>query len=230
MLYLTYGTHSLASVGRRPEGFVDPELGAGDPCGAWLARAAALEAASIPAFARLASELGAHGAPRELVDRARAAMADEARHFRVTRQLARARGAEVVRPRPITGSVRPLAEMAMENIVEGCVNETFAAMLALWQANHAGDGDVRAAMATIAEDETRHAQLSWDVTDFLLPRLAPEELKVVAAAFADAAAALRKAAREPVDAALVDRLGLPDTLAMQALAGGLMESLGAGAA
>src|SRR5262249_9497338 len=47
--------------GRRPEGYVP--VGRARGAGAWLAAAAALEAASVAAFERLAHELVAHRAP-----------------------------------------------------------------------------------------------------------------------------------------------------------------------
>jgi hypothetical protein len=226
VLYVTYNVSAVHGVpGRRPAGFDCPALPEGDVCGAWLARAAALEAASIPAFAQMARELEAHGAPAALVARARAAMADEARHFRITRQLARAYGSEVERPRPAPVAVRSVVDMAIENIAEGCVNETFAALLALWQSTHASDERVRMAMAGIAEDEIRHAQLSWDVADFLMPRLRAAEARAVAATFVEATGALALAATSAVDPALVAQLGLPDGPATAELAAGLRASL-----
>jgi len=60
--------------GRRPEGLLPSDaLMSEDPVGRHFAEAARLEAASIPAFHRLARELTVHGAPRSLVERARAA-------------------------------------------------------------------------------------------------------------------------------------------------------------
>ena len=53
--------------------------------------------------------------------------------------------------------MRELEAIAIENAVEGCVRESFGALLATWQAKTAGDARVRAAMKRIARDETRHA-------------------------------------------------------------------------
>jgi hypothetical protein len=157
-------TYATAVCGRRPEG-LGPCLGApaATPLGALLARAAELEAASIPAFARLAAELAHHGAPADLVAGARAALGDEVRHWKQTRALAVAHGG---RPRPRKMGplpVRPLLEVAVENAIEGCVRETYGAAVALWQSQRASDAGVKHLMAAIAPDELGHAELAWQV-------------------------------------------------------------------
>jgi hypothetical protein len=58
-----------------------------------------------------------------------------------------------------------------ENAVEGCVRETFGALLAMHQRARAKDPGVRRAMATIALDETHHAELAWAIHRWALPRL-----------------------------------------------------------
>jgi len=63
--------------------------------------------------------------------------------------------------------VRDLEEIALENAVEGCVRETFAGVAATYKAAHAGDAGIAAAMRIIAQDETRHAALAWDVAAWL---------------------------------------------------------------
>ena len=55
----------------------------------------------------------------------------------------------------------------MENAVEGCVHEAFAAAVALRQAARAEDPAVRDAMRAIASDEVAHAQLAWDVAAWI---------------------------------------------------------------
>jgi hypothetical protein len=68
-------------------------------------------------------------------------------------------------------AVRSLGRLAMENAVEGCVRETYGALLACWQAQSAGDADFRTAMVRIAEDEARHAELAWAIARWAEPRL-----------------------------------------------------------
>jgi hypothetical protein len=99
--------------------------------------------------------------------------------------------------------------MALENAIEGVVRETFGAAVALWQARHARDADVRRAMRGIAEDECRHAQLSWRVADWLDRRLNESERTRVSRAVRDAVAALRAESARGPEGALADVAGLP---------------------
>jgi hypothetical protein len=79
----------------------------------------------------------------------------------VMKKLARRAGGHVPGVQVQALHVRSLEEMALENVVEGCVRETFGAVVAMIQAERAGDARVRRAMRRIARDETRHAELSW---------------------------------------------------------------------
>jgi hypothetical protein len=58
---------------------------------------------------------------------------------------------------------RSLEAMAIENAVEGCVNETFGALLMTWQAQHAASKDLRDTFTKIARDEIGHAALSREL-------------------------------------------------------------------
>jgi hypothetical protein len=160
-------------VGRRPKGLCATRFErAKGALGDYLARAAHLEAASVLAFHALGDELRAHGAPRALVEMAERSARDEVSHARVTERLARRHGGATRKPRTAgKKSVRALEAIARENAVEGCVRETFGAMVATWQAAHAGDLELRAAMKKIAVDETRHAALAWETAKWLDARL-----------------------------------------------------------
>src|SRR6185312_780824 len=109
-------------TGRLPAALRDDFAGAASPnvVGDWVARAAYLEAAAVDAFAILAAELRAHGAPRALVRSAERAGADEVRHAREMGALARAFGSEPAVPRVDRREVRALVQIARENAVEGC--------------------------------------------------------------------------------------------------------------
>jgi hypothetical protein len=204
--------------GRRPAGLAPTRAPAGrTDVGAWLARAATLEAASVPAFQRLARELAAHGAPARLIAAARGAAREEARHFALMRRLARAHGSEPRRPRVRALPVRPLLALARENAREGCVRETFGAMVAAHQATHARDAAVRGAMAAIAVDEARHAQLAWEVDAWARATLPRDEARAVARARRTAATRLlRDLDREDLPHHLAQTLGLPEPLAAKA--------------
>lgn len=188
--------------------------------GEYLAHAAHLEEASVVAFERIARELAALGAPAELVSRARHAAIDEIEHARILGELARAHGAE-----PLPFASRPYAlrsafELALDNAVEGCVNETYGALVLHVQALQAEDAVTRAAFTSVAEDEATHAELSADMAAWLDTRLSRAERAAVRAATMTASAQLDT--RPPIDdEAELRRLGLPDPATSRALHAGL---------
>jgi hypothetical protein len=184
VVYTEYNGGSDCPVeGRRPAGLAPPRHGpSASAAGAWLAHAAWLEAASVHAFAQLARELADHGAPRGLVRGAEAAACDEVRHTALVTRLALRYGA-----RPPTAVVapyapRPLADLAIENAAEGCVRETWGAVVALWQAHTARDPVARVTFRTIARDEAKHAALAWAIDRWIRPRLDAAEAARVDAA------------------------------------------------
>jgi hypothetical protein len=135
-----------------------------DSVGAYFAALAHDEATAVEAFTRLATELRRAGAPPDLISRAEAAAADERLHTALMRAHALgAGGAPVAAPARRSYPARPLAAMLRENAREGCVNETFAALIAAHQADAATDPDARATFARIASDERAHAELAWDL-------------------------------------------------------------------
>jgi len=201
------GGPSCPVDGRRPSGLVNPtRLAARDAAGAWLAQAAWMEAASVYAFLHLAGELQSYGAPRALVKLALAAAKDEVRHTTMVTQLAARYGAvpphvDVTLPGP-----RSLEALAIENAAEGCVRETWGAVIALWQAQRSPDPEVRATFAAIAKDEIRHAALAWEVDAWVQPLLDD-------AGRARVLAAREQAARELFDGGEIEALvafGLPN--------------------
>jgi hypothetical protein len=202
-------------TGRRPASLQCASVRArGTAAGRWLAGAAALEAASVPAFRHLARELAAHGAPAHLIAAARAAVADEARHYALMARAARLRGAEPRRPRVGPMAVRPLLEVARENAREGCVRETFGAMTAVFQARHAPDAELRVAMASIARDETRHARLAWEVDAWARAALPRNDARAVdEARRAEGAKLVAEIGRAEVPPAVARTLGLPSAVA-----------------
>ncbi|MBX3191091.1 MAG: hypothetical protein KF819_29105 [Labilithrix sp.] len=205
--------------GRRPEGYVDPPLV--PTIAGWLAHAADLERVSIDAFRILQRELVHHGAPADLVARAAEAEADEVRHARVLATLARREGATLSAAPVQHGGVRALVDIALENAIEGCVRETYGALVAGWQADHARRIDVRRVMKSVYRDETAHAALAWDVHAWILERLSAEERARVERAMRDALDELAIAASLPTAPDLVSALGLPPAKEAGRLAAGL---------
>lgn len=192
-------------AGRRPAGFVEPPSIAS--AAGWLSVVATLEAASVIAFARLTRLLEQHGAPRWAVAGARRAISDEIVHASLVSDLARRAGATVnppvIEPRPES----TILELALENVVEGEVGETFGAFLATCQARHAEDPIVRSTFARIAHDEANHALLAHRLAPWIAARLDTRERLRVDEMRADA---IREAPEIPMPPADRAWLGLPD--------------------
>ena len=218
---------NYCSIGRRPATLVTPgDPGAealldatpGHEVGCFFAGVAHLEAASVEAFQILARELEEHGAPRSLIESAHAAAGDEARHAQMTSALARRHGMEPAavdtRPAPIRG----LAALALDNAVEGCVRETFGALVARWQGLAAEDAAIRKSMAAIAEDETRHAELAWAIAEWAEPQLDETTRASITAARRAAAATLRDQSGTPIPRPLTTTAGVPCAVQLQFLA------------
>ncbi|WP_236517047.1 ferritin-like domain-containing protein [Sandaracinus amylolyticus] len=199
-----------ACAGRRPEG-LEPARGVRGPSavGRYLAEIARLEASAVIAFEVMERELLALGAPEALLRAVREARADEVRHAEVMGALARARGARVEAPVVPSRPLRDALAIALENAVEGCVRETFGAIVGLHQATCAQDPALRDAMRVIAEDELRHADLSWQLAAWLEPRLDDAARAEVDRARARALVALRAEVAIDPDPELARAAGLP---------------------
>lgn len=208
---------ALCGGGRRPEGFVLAPVTHARAVARWFASLAALEHASVAAFDRLADELALHGAPARLVADARASAIDERRHTALARKLARGFGVDPSLPLVAKANPRPLADVARDNAVEGCVREAYGALVATWQSTHARSPDVASAMEVIADDETRHAALSWSVHAWADARLEDRDRDEVRAAMAQALATLHAELDAEVDPELVSWAGLPDRAQQLAL-------------
>ncbi len=198
------------AVGRRPEGLhAAADVACDSALGRYFAQAAHLEAASIQAFLRLHEELARHGADEDLRDAALASAMDEVMHTDVTTRLARRFGATPPPPRVETPVERGLFELALENGVEGCTRETYGALVAHYQALHARDEEVRGVMARIADDETRHAELSWAIDRWAHERLTDAERALLRDARRQAVETLREELAAPLDEALLTQAGMP---------------------
>jgi hypothetical protein len=201
--------------GRRPLGFretAERPRGAG----ATFAHFAMLEAASVSAFRQLRRQLRDWSAPHDLLDRCADAERDEVGHAILLRRLAHRHGARV----PVASIAAHREDrfaVALHNATEGCVSETWSALLAHWIAAVATDETVRSMFARIAEDETRHAQLAWDLHAWLCTGLDETERQLIDDARRRALEALPDVARLQA-AALPEILGLGDARAVGATA------------
>lgn len=177
-------TH-FACLGRLTEGFATPNNVAS--LGDRFAAMAYLEAVSVHAFDRLERELRAHGACADLLRDARRAKRDEQRHTVTMAGLARRNGCDAKMPEtPQIMPVRTLLEVAMENAVEGCVRETYGAVVGLIEGETSTSTSVRRAMRSVSADECRHAELAWAVHAWAMPQLSADEAREVEIAMREA--------------------------------------------
>jgi hypothetical protein len=192
-----------------------------DPLSAWLARAAHCEASSVSSFLQLRQELLRLGAPLELTEGCLQAANDEVRHARRMGALAHAAGGSPADLRFLEAPEKDLLEFAIENAVEGCVNETYAALQASHQALHA-DEPFRSAFAEIAADETRHSELAWRIHDWAMEQLTLEQQALVETARREAVSRLVKSLASDDRPIPRECLGLPGNERAAWMAGQLL--------
>ena len=157
---------------------------------------------------------------------ARNAARDEERHARLAVAFARRYGARTLPPVEIDAVAAPSLEtLAAANAREGCVLETYGAVVTQWQSRTAGDRAVRRAFFNVARDELRHAELAFAVARWLHPRLDLAARRRVRDAQRAAAAELVRDLERPTDARLVATLGLPDRDAARGLVADLRARL-----
>jgi hypothetical protein len=157
---------------------------------AWAADAL-LEHASVASFSRFSLALLAAGAPSDLVELAHRAALDEIQHARLCFALAAGYAGEEIAPGPFPLGAEVhigagLADLAASTVKEGCAGETMAAVMAAEQLARATDPAVRAALAQIAADEARHAELAWRTVAWAVREGGDEVRAAVARAFQEA--------------------------------------------
>jgi hypothetical protein len=116
----------------------------------------------------------AHGAPTELIGDVHRAALDETRHAEACLALARRFGADAsLAEFPFHEAIDvtlPLDALAVAAVCEGCIAETLGVVVAREAMNATDDAEVRAALARIVADESRHAALSYRIAAFALGR------------------------------------------------------------
>ena len=169
--------YSIACVGGRlPNGLdVQASMESQHEVGAYFAQLAYLEEAAVLAFDFVIEELKQLGAPQVLIEQSLAAKQDEIEHTILATQLAKRYGATPPPVEASTFTMRPLVEIAIDNQREGCVRETYGSLMGMWQSMTSIDPVVRAVMERIALDESRHAALSWSISEWLTPQLSETE-------------------------------------------------------
>ncbi len=135
------------------------------------------EYASIASFQQLALELQRLSAPSELTQRALRAAQEEAGHARACFDLAKHTLGALVEPEALPRvAPRPncsLERLAFECWTDGCIGEAAAAQFAAVRAQLAKPALMRNVLRTIAQEESRHAALGWDILRWCLLRGGP---------------------------------------------------------
>jgi hypothetical protein len=147
---------------------------ANDPAraAAWAA-AGAGEHASVAAFARLSLQLMSLGAPTALIRDVHQAALDEVKHAEQCWALAQSLGGAPITagPFPFQDSLSmriELAQLAADAVREGCLAETLGAHVLAVAAAHAPDAAVQRILSSMAEEEARHAVLSFRIVAWAL--------------------------------------------------------------
>lgn len=156
---------------RRREAGTHPRE-AGEIGDEWL-RAARAEAASVPAFIRMAAELRAVGADAALADGAIASAIQEVRHARLCFDEAASWAGRAFDGAPVEAPPRwesreqaALATLAVEAWEDGCLGEGTAAAAARLTSKEARSEAIALGRARIADDEAAHAELAWRVLEW----------------------------------------------------------------
>jgi hypothetical protein len=139
------------------------------------------EHASVASFARFTLEMMALGAPADLVTQAIAAQADEVRHAALCFGVASRFSGTAIGPGPLAidgalGASHDLRAILTAAVIEGCIQETISAAQVAHAAMLAADPALAAALREVADDEARHAELSWAFVRWALtehPELRP---------------------------------------------------------
>lgn len=155
---------------------------------AWL-NAARSEAASVPAFRRLAAELAIVGAPQELVARTLVAAADEERHAALCFRAASALTGKEYLALPMPRESRwkhptpdAFATIAREAWTDGCLSEGTAALVTEEASRTSRVKWARELNGVLAFEEARHAELAWSILEWCWRTREPAAASVIESA------------------------------------------------
>jgi hypothetical protein len=151
---------------------VDLELDASSLAAIAWREDAIQEHASVAAFAQLALELLALGAPPDLVAEANRAAIEEIEHARTCFAIAGHLGVRATGPASLSlegMTFKDLASLAIETAKQSCVGETVAG-LALSLASEKCDPSLAPLLAKMADEEIGHAALGWKIVAWACTR------------------------------------------------------------
>ncbi|HEV7557653.1 MAG TPA: ferritin-like domain-containing protein [Kofleriaceae bacterium] len=148
------------------------------------------EHASVASFGRFALELMAVGAPPELIAATHRAILDEIRHAQLCFGMATAYAGAAIAPGtfPFSGHVEistDLATIAARAVREGCIGETLAALALDDRIATTDDPVVKGVLASLADDEARHAELAWRAVAWAVRAGGAPVRRAVAVAFGE---------------------------------------------
>ena len=130
--------------------------------------AAQQEHASIASFSKFALELLAVGAPPTLLVGAHRAGLDEIDHARMSFKVASLCAGQPLGPGPLPISAQSITQSlslhasAVAAALDGCLNETIAALEAGAAADSTNHEALKLVLEEIARDEQNHAELAWE--------------------------------------------------------------------
>ena len=151
----------------------------GDGVGSYFAQLAYMKAQSVFAFIELASNLRHFQAPVTFIERCDIAAKNQLLHTKLMQELAEIEGF-FIPPVRYSSTTNNIFSVAMHNAVEGCVYETWSALIANWQSTHlAADPELQTVYEQIGQDEARHSQLAWDVHAWFLKKLTKRQQKML---------------------------------------------------
>ncbi len=185
-----YESDYFCRGGRRPLGHIDLPL-TDNRLPAYLAHCAHIEAASVLAFTQLAERLTTWHAPADLISRCHQAACEEATHAELLAALTH----EPVAPPCQHDIPVDLAAAALDNAIEGCVNEAWSALACATSARRAATPELRAVYTRLAADEAGHAQLAWDLHTWFMGQVSTSQRAAILVAQATALAGLPALAR-----------------------------------
>ena len=218
-----------ACVGRKPPGILEfkpQEIRKNqNAVGSLLSRNAAFEAASVIAFEHLREELEFYDAPLSILKKIDAAIVDERRHAIQIAQLAHCYGQTADQFKVTKSVIRSLESIATDNMIEGCIGESWGALVGLHQAVTASDKSIAQVMQVIANEEIEHASLSWEIHAWLFPQLTSQEKERVVIAKQMALLELIKKAQQGTDQYVNQVMGLPEPKTATILAKKLVQSV-----
>jgi hypothetical protein len=191
----------------------------------WFLQATQAEIGSVGAFLLLREELQRLDAPQHFIQQCLEAARDEVQHARLMNNVCRSVGIQPSIPQISDIPNRSIFDIALENALEGCIHESYAAMQALHQSQHASTPEFRRLFFIIAQDELRHADLSLRIHQWLMTQLSQSQQQTIKEAQQKCLEQLLEFhANQPHNPAL-NMLGPPEPKKAQELAKSLFSQL-----